>query len=269
MIKSVVFFKRKPGMPVDEFQAYWLTRHPDVVTGLPGIRRYVQSHTLPSIYAKREPVYDGIAELWTDDMEALRAMVRAPHYERVKADEAVFIDGATMGGLVAREHVIVDGPAAGIKSIGFVTRRPDLPSMRSSATGATSTAHRRGDPGAAPLRAEPRPARDLCAPASALRWPRDHLVRLDGRHAAVGHHRRIRAHAGGRAQLHRARRRQCHPHHRARHRALRPRPATRHLTRAKESPMPEPSLPTADRANGYFKDLNNWGGGGMTTSSGR
>ena len=23
--------------------------------------------------------------------------------------------------------------------------------------------------------------------------------------------------------------------------------------------MPEPSLPTADRANGYFKDLNNWG----------
>jgi len=127
MIKSVVFFKRKPGMPVDEFQAYWLTRHPDVVTGLPGIRRYVQSHTLPSIYAKREPVYDGIAELWTDNMEALRAMVRAPHYERVKADEAVFIDGATMGGLVAREHVIVDGPAAGIKSIGFVTRRPDLP----------------------------------------------------------------------------------------------------------------------------------------------
>src|SRR5215510_2248209 len=106
MVKSVVFFKRRAGMPVDEFQAYWRTRHPDVVLKLPGLRRYVQSHTLPSIYARREPVYDGIAELWSDDLTALRAMVREPQYQRVKADEANFIDGATMGGIVTREHVI-------------------------------------------------------------------------------------------------------------------------------------------------------------------
>jgi len=129
MIKSVVFFKRRPGMPVDEFQAYWRTRHAEVVCGLPGVRRYVQSHTLPSIYGKREPIYDGIAELWTDDHEAVRALVRHPHYQAVKADEARFIDAATMGGLIAREHVIVDrpAPAGGVKSIEFVMRRPDLP----------------------------------------------------------------------------------------------------------------------------------------------
>jgi uncharacterized protein (TIGR02118 family) len=126
MIKSIVFFKRKAGMSVGDFQAYWLARHPEVVTTLPGIRRYVQSHTLPSIYAKREPVYDGIAEIWTDDMPALRALVKAPQYERVKADEVAFIDGATMQGFVAREHVIVDGPPAAVKSIEFVRRRPDL-----------------------------------------------------------------------------------------------------------------------------------------------
>jgi uncharacterized protein (TIGR02118 family) len=129
MIKSVVFFKRKAGMPVDEFQAYWRTHHAKVVSALPGVRRYVQSHTRPSIYARREPVYDGIAELWNDDVEALRAMMRHPHYQVVRADEANFIDGATMGGLVTREHVIVDGaaPPAGVKSVEFVTRRPDLP----------------------------------------------------------------------------------------------------------------------------------------------
>jgi uncharacterized protein (TIGR02118 family) len=126
MIKSIVFFKRKPGMAVGEFQAYWLARHPEVVTALPSIRRYVQSHTLPSIYARREPVYDGIAEIWTDDMAALRALVKSPQYERVKADEAEFIDGTTMGGLVAREHVIVDGPPAAVKSVELVRRRPDL-----------------------------------------------------------------------------------------------------------------------------------------------
>ena len=126
MIKSVAFFKRKPGMPVEEFQAYWRAKHPDVVTRLPGIRRYVQSHTLPAIYARREPAYDGIAEIWADDLPALRAMVRDPAYQRVKADEAVFIDGGTMGALVASEHVIVDGPAARVKSVEFVRRRPDL-----------------------------------------------------------------------------------------------------------------------------------------------
>src|SRR3989454_8056695 len=67
MVKAVSFFKRKAGMSVDAFQAYWRTAHPEVVVKLPGIRRYVQSHTLPSAYRKGEPVYDGIAELWFDD----------------------------------------------------------------------------------------------------------------------------------------------------------------------------------------------------------
>src|SRR3989454_802327 len=64
MVKAVSFFKRKAGMSVDAFQAYWRTAHPEVVVKLPGIRRYVQSHTLPSAYRKGEPVYDGIAEPW-------------------------------------------------------------------------------------------------------------------------------------------------------------------------------------------------------------
>jgi uncharacterized protein (TIGR02118 family) len=127
MVKSVVFFKRKAGMEVGEFQEYWRTRHREVVLQLPGVRRYVQSHTLPSIYRKREPVYDGIAEIWNDSLEALRAMVRDPHYQVVKADEAQFIDAASMAGLVTREQVIVDGSVAPIKSVEFVTRRPDLP----------------------------------------------------------------------------------------------------------------------------------------------
>ena len=45
MVKALSFFKRRAGMPVDEFQAYWRNRHPDVVTKLAGMRRYAQSHT--------------------------------------------------------------------------------------------------------------------------------------------------------------------------------------------------------------------------------
>jgi uncharacterized protein (TIGR02118 family) len=55
MVKVLTFLKRKPGMAVEEFQQYWLQRHPAVVTRLPGVRRYVQSHTLASAYRKGEP----------------------------------------------------------------------------------------------------------------------------------------------------------------------------------------------------------------------
>jgi len=48
MVKVITFLKRKAGMPVEEFQSYWRTRHPEVVTRLPGVRRYVQSHALLS-----------------------------------------------------------------------------------------------------------------------------------------------------------------------------------------------------------------------------
>jgi len=35
MVKAVAFFKRRAGMAVEEFQAYWRTRHPEVVRPTP------------------------------------------------------------------------------------------------------------------------------------------------------------------------------------------------------------------------------------------
>lgn len=128
MIKVVTFIKRKPGMPVDAFQAYWRERHPAVVTRLPGVRRYVQSHTLSSAYAGGEPAYDGIAEVWADSTDALRAMTQSPAYAAVQADEAEFIDRAAMGFVVTDEHVVKNGPvpADAIKRVTFITRRAGL-----------------------------------------------------------------------------------------------------------------------------------------------
>src|SRR5438270_564082 len=128
MVKAVSFFKRRSGMSVEAFQAYWLTRHPDVVVRLPGIRRYVQSHTLPGGYRKGEPAYDGIAEVWFDDTGAMRALAGTPAYAAVEADEARFIERATMGLIITEEHVIKGGsaPAGGVKNVEFVTHRPGM-----------------------------------------------------------------------------------------------------------------------------------------------
>jgi uncharacterized protein (TIGR02118 family) len=128
VIKAVSFFKRKAGMPVEEFQAYWLRTHPTAVVRLPGVRRYVQSHTRLAGYGKGEPIYDGIAELWFDDTKAMHALRGTKELEAVTADEAVFIDRATMGLILTEEHVIKDGPAPprGVKNVEFVTRKPGL-----------------------------------------------------------------------------------------------------------------------------------------------
>ena len=128
MVKAVSFFKRKPGISVDEFQSYWRTRHPDAVTQLPGLRRYVQSHTVVSGYRKGEPIYDGIAEVWFDDTNAMRALRGTPAYERVETDEAKFIDRSTMRLIVTEEHVIKDGmpPENAVKNVEFVTHTPGM-----------------------------------------------------------------------------------------------------------------------------------------------
>lgn len=128
MVKVLTFIKRKSGMPVDEFQAYWRTQHPKVVTRLPGIRRYVQSHVPAESYAKREPIYDGIAEVWADDTDAFRAMTKSSAHPDLIADEAKFIDRAQMGVIVTEEHVAKDGQpgAEALKGIEFFTKKPEL-----------------------------------------------------------------------------------------------------------------------------------------------
>ena len=128
MVKLVVYFKRRAGMEVEPFQEYWRTRHAEVVSGLPGIRRYVQSHTLLAGYRKGAPAFDGVAEVWFDDVDAIRALDGTDALRAVQEDEARFIDRSTMRTLVTDEHLIKDGdpPDGGVKNIEFVHRRPDL-----------------------------------------------------------------------------------------------------------------------------------------------
>jgi uncharacterized protein (TIGR02118 family) len=128
MVKAVAFFKRRSGMAVEEFQAYWRTQHPEVVTKLRGMHRYVQSHTRLAAYRTGEPVYDGIAELWFDDTAAMRALRDTPEMAAIQADEARFIDRSTMGLIITDDHVVKDGPVRPgmAKGIGFVRRKPGM-----------------------------------------------------------------------------------------------------------------------------------------------
>jgi uncharacterized protein (TIGR02118 family) len=128
VVKIVIFFKRKPGMSVEDFQQHWRTTHADIIVRLPGIRGYIQSHVLASGYRKGEPVYDGVAETYFDDTQAMKALARMPEYAAVLADEPNFIDGANMASIITDEYVIKDGTVSenAVKRIDFVNRKTGM-----------------------------------------------------------------------------------------------------------------------------------------------
>jgi uncharacterized protein (TIGR02118 family) len=128
MVKLIAFFKRKPGMDVEDFQSYWRTGHAELAVKVGGMKRYVQCSTILSAYRKGvEPVWDGVAETWYEDTRTIKDMAKTKAYEALRADEYNFIDVSTMGWIYCQEHVIKDGllPDECLKSMVFVKRRPE------------------------------------------------------------------------------------------------------------------------------------------------
>ncbi len=126
-MKLKAFFKRGPGMAVEEFRRHWRTRNAEFVVRQAGLRRYVQNPMLASCYRSREPDFDGVAEAWFDGVGAMRALSESREYRAVRDDEANFIDPASMKVVLTDEVVILDGaaPPEGIKPIGCLRWRAD------------------------------------------------------------------------------------------------------------------------------------------------
>lgn len=127
MIKTLGLFKRKPGLSVEDFRAYWLNDHAAVIRKIPELRRYVASITLPGAYRNREPLYDGISEAWFDDEHALRNNADTPPRRAASADDANFVDMSKYAAIVTDEVIQKEGVPRGkdaIKVLSFLTRKP-------------------------------------------------------------------------------------------------------------------------------------------------
>ena len=92
LLKLVALLKRREGLSPEDFQKHWRTTHADLVRGLPGLRRYVQNHTRLSGYRRRDPAWDGVAEVWFDDPDALVRAGESEAMKAVRADERSFLE---------------------------------------------------------------------------------------------------------------------------------------------------------------------------------
>lgn len=106
MIKLTFVLVRRPELTREAFQAYWFDHHAPLVASVREvlrIRRYVQTHSLPSemsepLRASRNAPedYDGVAQLWWDSLEDVAAATADPAGieagRKLLEDEGKFID---------------------------------------------------------------------------------------------------------------------------------------------------------------------------------
>jgi uncharacterized protein (TIGR02118 family) len=108
MIKLVYCFGKKADLTFEEFSRYWREVHAPIGRRIPGLRRLVQSVALRDPRDAREPSFDGMAELWFDDMDALLRARESAEWQASSHDEAHFIDLARTAYFLAEERVIAE-----------------------------------------------------------------------------------------------------------------------------------------------------------------
>jgi uncharacterized protein (TIGR02118 family) len=106
VIKLSFAVRRRREIDPAEFHRYWRETHGPLVRSLQpalGIRRYVQTHRIQTPLNEALRVgrgaleaFDGVAELWWDDLDALVAAVASPEGsaagQTLLEDEVKFID---------------------------------------------------------------------------------------------------------------------------------------------------------------------------------
>lgn len=107
MVKIVAFVRHRADWSFDQFARHWIEQHSEIVRGLPGLRGYVQN---PAVQIEgRDWPYDGMAELWFDDLNAVREAFRGPEADAVRADEDRFVGELVW--FIADEKPVIGPPA--------------------------------------------------------------------------------------------------------------------------------------------------------------
>ena len=112
MIKFTILLTRNPSLSHEVFDEHHKTVHADIFMSVPAVRetvrRYVQQHAIPVDLPGMPPVkYDGITELWFDDVAALARCFSDPEYLAVvRPDEESFLDLHACDLIVSEEHAV-------------------------------------------------------------------------------------------------------------------------------------------------------------------
>jgi uncharacterized protein (TIGR02118 family) len=131
VIKLFAFLRRKPELTREEFFRYWRDVHAPLLLHDAELAGYVRRYVLNlAISGADVPVmtfsdFDGVAEVWFESLDDLRAAVGAPGHQRASASSSErFVDRDRSIRLAAKESIQFDRGFGQVKFIGL-SRRPD------------------------------------------------------------------------------------------------------------------------------------------------
>jgi uncharacterized protein (TIGR02118 family) len=121
MQRVVIYLKRRTDLLQPVFFDWWLGQHRALAEQLPGLRQY----TISLAADVGDDPFDGMAELWFDDLTAADAAFASPAGQTARADADAHV--ARRERLSLTEHTIIDHPAPPrFKYTAGLKRRADM-----------------------------------------------------------------------------------------------------------------------------------------------
>ena len=98
----MILLKKKSTLTDEQFARYWLETHAQLAKKMPGLRKYVVNVVRRP--PNKEPDYNGVVELWFDDVAEMKKAFRSPEGVTVQKDTDVFT--ASLTTMYIDEHTI-------------------------------------------------------------------------------------------------------------------------------------------------------------------
>ena len=104
MHKAIFMLNRAEDTSMEEFRDHWLDEHAPIAEDVPGLEKYTIS--FPS--EPEAAPYDGVAELYFEDDDALSEGLDSDAMAEAEADVPNFADPTDVLNMVVEENVYVD-----------------------------------------------------------------------------------------------------------------------------------------------------------------
>jgi uncharacterized protein (TIGR02118 family) len=99
----MILLRKKSTLTDEQFAKYWLEMHVPLAKKMPGLRRYVVNVVRRP--PNREPDYNGVVELWFDDVAEMKKAFSSPEGAATQEDTKMFTANLTT--MYLDEHTIM------------------------------------------------------------------------------------------------------------------------------------------------------------------
>lgn len=131
VIVRMGLLRKQADLSLSAFERHWRDSHQPIVAELPGLRGYhrnlvVDRQQLGIDYARGGYDFDGVSQLWFDDVASMHAAFDSDVGRAIVEDERRFVGDIAI--ITTIQHVVVPRPAGAalVKRMSTLTRREDV-----------------------------------------------------------------------------------------------------------------------------------------------